>query len=54
MKINHFDDGFYLFQFVSGYVIDLFNGKTDNGTPIWLCELNNSKAQQWKLIVNIP
>ena len=54
MKVTHFDDGFFLFQFVSGPILDLGNFKTDNGSPIGLTGLNQSEAQQWKLIVNIP
>ena len=51
--INHFGDGYYLFQEMCGAVIDLFFGLTDNGSPIGRSERNNSEAQQWKLVIHL-
>ena len=51
--IHHFGDRYYLFQEMCGAVIDLSFCLTDNGTPIGRSERNNSKAQQWKLVIHI-
>ena len=52
--INHFDDGYYLFQEKFGGVIDLTDFHTENGSNIGKCGgRNNSEAQQWKLVIHI-
>jgi DNA gyrase/topoisomerase IV subunit A len=52
-KINHFDDGYYLFQNLNGGVIDLGNYETYNGASIGRWHRNNSTAQQWKLVIHL-
>ena len=51
--LNHFDDGYYLFQEKGGGIIDLTDFHTHNGANIGKCHRNNSAAQQWKLVAHL-
>ena len=52
--LNHFDDGYYLFQEKNGGIIDLTDFHIENGSNIGKCgRRNNSEAQQWKLVIHI-
>jgi uncharacterized protein YoxC len=51
--VNHFDDGYYLFQEKCGAVIDLSEYRTHNGANIKTWKRNNSIAQQLKLVIHL-
>ena len=52
--VHHFEDGYYLFEGKNGGVIDLTDFHTENCSNIGKCDhRNNSKAQQWKLVIHI-
>lgn len=50
-KFVDFKNGFYMIENEIGQVIDLGNWKTDNGNVVGACNINQSTAQQWKLVL---